>query len=220
MYRFFRFFAVRPVMFLFFRTRVVGLENIPKRGGVIIAGNHIAFIDSVFVPGAANRPMTYLTGSDYFTKTGFGGRLLGWFLTQIGQLPIDRAGGSASKAALDTGIGVLERGGALGIYPEGSRSRDGKLHKGRTGVARLVLSSGVPVVPCGIVGSDGVMVKGSKLPRRARVTVTFGEPLTFEKVTGDYDAARLRAVTDEIMAAVQKLTPQEYVDTYVSARSE
>ncbi|ROQ38358.1 1-acyl-sn-glycerol-3-phosphate acyltransferase [Frondihabitans sp. PhB188] len=218
MYRFLRFFVVRPVMFAFFRVRVSGLSNIPKRGGVILAGNHIAFIDSVFVPAVVLRPMTYLTASDYFTKTGLGGRLLGWFLTQIGQLPIDRAGGSAAKASLQTGLGVLASGGALGIYPEGSRSRDGSLHRGRTGVARMVLSSGVPIVPFGIQGSDQVMVKGSKLPRRARVTVVFGEPIHFEKVEGDYDATRLRAVTDEVMAAIAALTPQEYVDSYSTGR--
>lgn len=217
MYEFFRDTMVRPVMFLFFHVTVRGLENIPKRGGVILAGNHIAFIDSVFIPGAVRRKVTYLVGSDYFSKRSPAGRLLGWFLRNIGMVPIDRKGGSAAKASLETGLAVLGRGGAIGIYPEGSRSRDGKLHKGRTGVARLVLASGVPVVPMSIHGSDGVMAKGSKLPKRAHVTITFSPELTFETVVGDYDAPRLREVTDEIMRAVAAITPQEYDDSYSSS---
>jgi 1-acyl-sn-glycerol-3-phosphate acyltransferase len=218
MYWFLRAFVARPAMFAFFRLRVEGLSNIPKDGGVILAGNHIAFIDSVFIPVVAPRRMTYLVGSNYMSGRSLPGRLLGWFLRNIGMVPIDRAGGSAAKASLEKGLEVLRDGGVIGIYPEGSRSRDGLLHKGRTGVARLVLASGVPVVPMSIQGSDGVMAPGSKLPRRARVTVTFAPPLHFETTTGDYDATRLREVTDEIMRAVGTLTPQRYIDSYAPPR--
>lgn len=220
MYAFFRALVVRPVLFWWFRVRVVGLENVPKRGPVILASNHLAFIDSVVIPGVVKRPMTYLVASTYYEKSGFGGRLLGWFLRQIGQLPIDRSGGSASKASLETGLQVLSENGLIGIYPEGSRSRDGKMHRGRTGVARLVLASGVPVVPCAVTGTDRIFVPGKRLPRRGGITVELGRPLQFETVEGDYDAPRLRAVTDEIMQTVRTMSGQEYVDAYAPAARE
>ena len=215
LYRILRALVVRPVLFGWFPVRIIGRSNIPRRGPVIIAGNHLAFVDSLFIPAAVTRPMNYLVGSNYYEKTGLLGRALGWFLVQIGQLPLDRSGGSASKAALDTGLRVLSENGAIGIYPEGHRSKDGKMHRGRTGVARLVLASGVPVVPVSIIGTDRIFVPGKRLPRRPTITIEFGRPLTFETVTGDYDAARLRTVTDEIMQAVRATSKQEYVDAYV-----
>ncbi|ARC56393.1 1-acyl-sn-glycerol-3-phosphate acyltransferase [Frondihabitans sp. 762G35] len=214
MYSFFRATVVRPVLFLWFHVRVTGRDNIPRRGPVIIASNHLDFLDSLFLPAVVQRKMTYLVAADYYAKKSLLGRLLGWFLTQIGQLPIDRSGGSASKASLETGLRVLENDGLIGIYPEGTRSRDGLMHRGRTGVARLVLASGVTVIPAAIQGSDRIRVAGSRLPKRADIQITFGRPLHFETVDGDYDAKRLRAVTDEIMQEIARLTPQEYVDSY------
>ncbi|WP_157887546.1 1-acyl-sn-glycerol-3-phosphate acyltransferase [Frondihabitans sp. PAMC 28766] len=218
MYSFLRNIVLRPVMFLWFRFTITGMSNIPTRGGVILAGNHIHFIDSVLIPGVVPRKMAYLVGASYMNSKSAKGRLLGWFLRNVGQLAIDRTGGSASRASLETGLAVLDHGRVVGIYPEGSRSRDGKLHRGRTGVARLVLASGVPVVPMSIQGSDQVLPRGARFPRRARITITFGEPLTFARVDGDYDATQLREVTDEIMRAIATLTPQEYDDTYTTAR--
>lgn len=216
MYWFLRLFAARPLAYALFRIRVSGLSNIPKRGGIVLAGNHIAFIDSVFVPSVVPRKMTYLVGSNYMSGTSLPGRFLAWFLRQIGQLPIDRSGGSASKASLEAGTKAIAEGAAIGIYPEGSRSRDGRLHRGRTGVARLLLATGAPVVPFSIQGSDGATPPGAKKRRRATITITFGEPLTFEKADGDVDAVRMREVTDEVMRAIGRLTPQEYVDTYTT----
>jgi 1-acyl-sn-glycerol-3-phosphate acyltransferase len=213
-YAILRALVVRPVLLGFFRVTVIGASNVPRRGPVILASNHLAFVDSLFLPAVVKRRMTYLVASNYYSKSGPLGRLLGWFLGQIGQLPIDRSGGSASKASLETGLQVLGENGLIGIYPEGTRSRDGKLHRGRTGVARLVLAAGVPVVPVAIEGTDKILVKGSRLPKRARITITFGRPLEFETVEGDYDAPRLRAVTDEIMQTIHSMSSQEYVDTY------
>jgi 1-acyl-sn-glycerol-3-phosphate acyltransferase len=216
MYWFLRLFVARPLAYALFRIRVSGLSNIPKRGGVVLAGNHIAFIDSVFVPCVVPRKMTYLVGSNYMSGTSVPGRILGWFLRQIGQLPIDRSGGSASKASLEAGTKAIAEGAAIGIYPEGSRSRDGRLHRGRTGVARLLLATGAPVVPFSIQGSDRVTPPGTKKRRRATITITFGEPLTFPRADGDVDAVRMREVTDEVMRAIGRLTPQEYDDTYTT----
>jgi 1-acyl-sn-glycerol-3-phosphate acyltransferase len=213
-YWFLRLAVVRPVLFGYFRVRVVGRENLPRRGAAILASNHLAFLDSLFIPAVVPRQITYLVGSSYFTKSGTLGRLMGWFLRQIGMLSIDRAGGSAAKASLDLGLQVLSENGLIGIYPEGSRSKDGKMHRGRTGVARLVLEAGVPVVPVSIQGTDRILRKGKRLPQRVDITITIGRPLTFEHVVGDHDAARLRSVTDEVMAAIRSSTPQEYVDAY------
>lgn len=216
MYPILRFLIVRPVLLGFFSVAVIGRENIPRRGPVIIAANHLHFVDSLFLPVVVKRKMTYLVGSDYFAKRSLLGRLMGWFLLQIGMVPIDRRGGSAAKAALDTGLQVLSENGLIGIYPEGSRTRDGFMHRGRTGVARLVLESGVPLVPCAIVGTNRIQQPGSKRIHRAKITITFGRPLEFETVLGDHDAQRLRAVTDEIMHTIASMTPQEYVDAYVA----
>ncbi|MCU1526712.1 MAG: hypothetical protein JWP75_475 [Frondihabitans sp.] len=218
-YWFFRSTAVRPILLAYFRVRVIGRENLPRRGAAILASNHLAFVDSLFIPSVAPRKITYLVGSNYFTKSGLLGRLLGWFLKQIGMLPIDRTGGSAAKASLDLGLQVLSENGLIGIYPEGTRSRDGKMHRGRTGVARLALEAGVPLVPVAIQGTDKILQKGKRLPQRVDITITIGRPLRFETVVGDHDAKQLRAVTDEVMGAIRALTPQEYVDAYaVSTR--
>jgi 1-acyl-sn-glycerol-3-phosphate acyltransferase len=213
-YWFLRLTVVRPVLFGYLRVRVLGRENLPRRGAAILVSNHLAFVDSLILPSVVPRKITYLVGSNYFTKSGLLGRLMGWFLKQIGMLPIDRAGGSAAKAALDLGLQVLSENGLIGIYPEGTRSKDGKMHKGRTGVARLALEAGVPLVPASIQGTDRILQKGKRFPQRAEITITIGQPLFFETVVGDHDAARLRAVTDEVMGAIRALTPQEYVDAY------
>ncbi|BDZ49931.1 hypothetical protein GCM10025867_21720 [Frondihabitans sucicola] len=178
MYRFLRALIVRPVILGWFRVRVTGLENVPRRGPVILASNHLAFIDSIFLPAVVKRRMTYLVASTYYEKSGALGRLMGWFLTQVGQLPLDRSGGSASKVALETGLQVLSENGLIGIYPEGTRSKDGKMHRGRTGVARLVLASGVPVVPIALAGTDHLFGRGSacRVDRWSRSTSAARSP--------------------------------------------
>jgi 1-acyl-sn-glycerol-3-phosphate acyltransferase len=161
--------------------------------------------------------MSYLAKSDYFTGKGVRGALVRWFFTASGQLPIDRAGGKASEASLNTGLQVLAEGRILGLYPEGTRSPDGRLYRGRTGVARMVLEAHVPVIPVAVTGTDEVMPLGKRLPRVKKVTVRFGEPLNFSRFEGmEGDRFVLRSITDEIMYRINQLSGQEYVDVYAS----
>lgn len=206
-----------PLMSTVFRPRVQGAENVPQHGGAVVVSNHLSFVDSVFLPLAIPRPMTFLAKSDYFTGKGLKGAVVRWFFTASGQLPIDRAGGKASEASLNTGLQVLAEQGVLGIYPEGTRSPDGRLYRGRTGVARMVLEAHVPVIPAAVIGTDDVMPLGAKLPRVRKVTVRIGEPMDFSRFAGmESDRFVLRAVTDEIMHRIAQLSGQEYVDVYAS----
>jgi 1-acyl-sn-glycerol-3-phosphate acyltransferase len=209
-----------PLLKLFFRPRVEGLENIPGEGPVVLAGNHLTFIDSVILPLISKRQVHFIGKDEYVTGRSLKGRIMAWFFTGVGMIPVARDGGHGGVAALMTGLRVLEQGKVFGIYPEGTRSPDGRLYRGRTGIARLTLMSGAPVVPFAMIGTDRVQPGGKGLPRVGRgrrITVRFGEPLDFSRYEGmDRDRYVLRAVTDEVMTEVMRLSGQEYVDMYAT----
>lgn len=201
-----------------FRPWISGAENVPKTGPVILASNHLSFVDSIFLPLMLERPVVFLAKSEYFTGKGIKGWLTRLFFKGTGQLPIDRSGGKASEASLNTGLGVLDRGEVLGIYPEGTRSPDAKLYRGRTGIARMVLEAGVPVVPVAMIDTEKVMPIGQKMPNIRRVGIIVGKPLDFSRFAGlEGDRFILRAVTDEIMYELAGLSGQEYDDVYASS---
>ncbi|MEV6572775.1 lysophospholipid acyltransferase family protein [Streptomyces sp. NPDC051577] len=204
-----------PLLRLLFRPRIEGLENIPAEGAAIIAGNHLSFSDHFLMPAILKRRITFLAKAEYFTGPGVKGRLTAAFFRSAGQIPVDRSGKDAGQAALREGLGVLAKGELLGIYPEGTRSHDGRLYKGKVGVAAMALGAGVPVVPCAMVGTFEIQPPGQKIPKIRRVTIRFGEPMEFSRYAGmESERAVLRAVTDEIMYAVLELSGQEYVDRY------
>jgi 1-acyl-sn-glycerol-3-phosphate acyltransferase len=201
-----------PVMFVLWRVRVEGRDHVPRTGPVVLAPNHVAFLDSVFLPLVLRRRVTFVAKAEYFDswKTS-------WFFRAVGQIPMRRDGGSASERALATAREVLDSGGALGIYPEGTRSPDARLYRGHTGVARLALGCQVPVVPVGIVGTTEVQRPGSnRLHFFRTVTVRFGPPLDVARFAGESagDPLALRALTDELMFEIRRLTGQAYVDRY------
>jgi 1-acyl-sn-glycerol-3-phosphate acyltransferase len=205
------------VMRVLFRPRVEGADSIPGSGPVILAGNHVTFIDSMFLSLIVKRQVYFIGKEEYVTGRGVKGRLMAWFFTTVGMIPVDRDGGHGGVAALMTGKRVLEEGKVFGIYPEGTRSPDGRLYRGRTGIARLALMTGAPVVPFAMIGTDRVQPGGSGMPRISRVTVRFGKPLGFARYEGmDRDRYVLRAVTDEVMSHVMRLSGQEYVDVYAT----
>ena len=206
-----------PLLQTVFRPTIEGQEHIPPKGAAIVVSNHLSFVDSIFLPLAIPRRMTYLAKSDYFTGKGLRGALIRLFFNATGQLPIDRAGGKASEASLNTGLQVLGEGRVLGLYPEGTRSPDGKLYRGRTGVARMVLEANVPVIPAAVIGTDRVMPLGAKLPKVRKVMIRIGPPMDFSRFEGmEGDRFVLRAITDEIMYTIARLSGQEYVDVYAS----
>lgn len=211
---FYRFLEITlaPYLRFAYRVKVEGLEHFPKQGPVIVVANHTSFMDSFFVPLCVPRRMVFLAKAEYFEswKTR-------WFMEALGMIPIKRGVRHQADAALQTGVEVLDAGGALGLYPEGTRSPDGRLYRGRTGVARLALRTGAPVVPIGLIGSRDVQPKDARFPRpRGRVRVKFGRPMSFENYAGrEDDRAVLRAITDEIMGEILSLTGQTYVDRYV-----
>jgi 1-acyl-sn-glycerol-3-phosphate acyltransferase len=194
------------------------MENIPPTGAAILASNHLSFSDSIFLPLQTRRPVVFLAKSEYFTGKGLKGALTRWFFKSTGQLPIDRSGGKASEASLNTGLRVLGQGQLLGIYPEGTRSPDGRLFRGRTGIARMVLEAKVPVIPVAMIDTEKVQPIGKRLPRIRRIGIVVGEPLDFSRFTGmEGDRIVLRAITDEIMYELMKLSGQEYIDVYASS---
>ncbi|NBY38816.1 MAG: 1-acyl-sn-glycerol-3-phosphate acyltransferase [Actinobacteria bacterium] len=197
-----------------FRPKVTGLRNVPNSGPLIIASNHLSFSDSIFMPLVVPRKVTFLAKSEYFTSPGLKGFIKKLTFIALGQVPVDRSGGRASEAALITGLRVLGRGDCIGIYPEGTRSPDGRLYKGRTGIARMALESGAPVVPVAMHNTAEIQPTGQVVPRVRQVEMVFGEPMYFD---GDStDQTRLREITDEIMQTIQKLSGQEYVDIYAT----
>ena len=206
--------------------RVEGLEHLPaERGGAILASNHLSFSDSIFMPLLTPRPVKFLAKAEYFTGAGIKGRLSAGFFKGVGSVPIDRAGAKAADAALRTALRLLDAGQIVGLYPEGTRSPDGRLYKGRTGAARIALTAGCPVVPCAISGTDKVQPSGKLMPKVHPVDVVFGPPLDFSRYAGElWDSVRdtehehtvLRAVTDEIMHTLIAMTGREYVDRYAS----
>lgn len=214
----------KPLLRALFRPRVEGAEHVPGSGPVILAGNHLTFIDSVVLPLVSKRQVFFIGKDEYVKGRGLKGRLMAWLFTGVGMIPVDRDGSHGGVAALMTGRRVLEEGQVFGIYPEGTRSPDGRLYRGRTGIARLALMTGAPVVPFAVIGTDQLQPKGSGMPRLRpghRVTVRFGEALDFSRYEGmDRDRYVLRAVTDEVMSEVMRLSGQEYVDMYATkARS-
>ncbi|WP_330295171.1 MULTISPECIES: lysophospholipid acyltransferase family protein [unclassified Streptomyces] len=206
-----------PLLRLLFRPRIEGLENIPEDGAAIIAGNHLSFSDHFLMPAILKRRITFLAKAEYFTGPGVKGRLTAAFFRSAGQIPVDRSGKDAGQAALREGLGVLSKGELLGIYPEGTRSHDGRLYKGKVGVAAMALGAKVPVVPCAMVGTFEIQPPGQKIPSIRRVTIRFGRPLDFSRYEGmEGERAVLRAVTDEIIYEILELSGQEYVDRYAA----
>jgi 1-acyl-sn-glycerol-3-phosphate acyltransferase len=210
--------TVAPALRVVYRPTVAGLGNVPRTGPVIIAGNHISFADEIFTPLAARRQVFYFAKAEYFTSPGLRGAAMGAFFRGIGQVPVERADTRSAAASIDVGVDLLRNGRALGIYPEGTRSPDGRLHKFRTGVARLAIRSGAPVVPVGLVGTRAVQPPGAKRWHLAPVEVHFGTPLDFAGRDADERSARkLREITEAIRSAVQALSGQEYVDAYAGS---
>jgi len=206
-----------PVLKLLFRPWVEGRENVPPSGGAILASNHLSFSDSIFLPLAIRRRITFLAKSDYFTGRGLKGRLTAGFFRGVGQVSVDRTGGRAAEAALRKALEILGRGELLGIYPEGTRSPDGRLYRGKTGVARMALEAGVPVLPVAMIGTFDLQPPGQLIPKIKRVGIRIGAPLDFSRYAGmEGDRFVLRSVTDEIMYELMVLSSQEYVDCYAT----
>jgi 1-acyl-sn-glycerol-3-phosphate acyltransferase len=205
-----------PFLMVLFRPKVTGLRNVPVTGPVILASNHLSFSDSVFMPLVVPRKVTFLAKSEYFTSPGPKGLLKKLTFIALGQVPVDRSGGRRSEAALITGLKVLSDGNALGIYPEGTRSPDGRLYKGRTGLVRLALESGAPIVPVAMFDTDKIQPTGKVIPKIMRVKMVFGEPIYME---GDSTNLQLlRDLTDDLMRKIQELSGQEYVDIFATRR--
>jgi 1-acyl-sn-glycerol-3-phosphate acyltransferase len=208
-----------PFLRFIYRPWVEGGEHVPAEGAAIIAGNHLTVVDSIFMPLVVDRKVTFLAKSDYFTEKGPKGWFKKWFFGGTGNVPIDRSGGKASEAALRTALAVLDGGDLLGIYPEGTRSPDGKLYRGRTGVARMALEAEVPVIPVAMIGTYEMQPPGRVIPKVRRPGIRFGPALDFSRYYGmASDRYVLRAVTDEILYALMELSGQEYVDMYATAR--
>lgn len=205
-----------PFLMVLFRPKVSGLRNVPVTGPVILASNHLSFSDSVFMPLVVPRKVTFLAKSEYFTSPGPKGLLKKLTFIALGQVPVDRSGGRRSEAALITGLKVLSDGNCLGIYPEGTRSPDGRLYKGRTGLVRLALESGAPIVPVAMFDTDKIQPTGKVIPKIMRVKMIFGEPIYLK---GDsMNLQLLRDLTDDLMRKIQELSGQEYVDIFATRR--
>ncbi|MFF8385479.1 lysophospholipid acyltransferase family protein [Streptomyces kanasensis] len=207
-----------PLKFAF-RPWVEGLENIPAEGPAILASNHLSFSDSFFLPAVLDRKVTFIAKAEYFTSPGVKGKLTAAFFKGVGQLPVDRSGArGAGDAAVRSGIDVIKRGELFGIYPEGTRSPDGRLYRGRTGgLARVALATGAPVIPIAMIDTEKIQPPGKVLPKLMRPGIRIGEPLDFSRYQGmESDRFILRSVTDEVMYEIMKLSGQEYVDVYAT----
>ncbi|MFT3662014.1 MAG: lysophospholipid acyltransferase family protein [Gordonia sp. (in: high G+C Gram-positive bacteria)] len=217
-YYLFKYVLMGPALWLMARPKVEGLEHVPDDGPALLASNHLAVVDSFYLPIAVRRRIFFLAKSEYFTEPGFKGRFKKWFFSSSGQIPIDRSGGSAAAGALLAGKRVVEDGGLLCLYPEGTRSPDGRLYKGKTGLARMALETGAPVIPVAMIDTDKINPPGTILPRPTRITLRFGEPLDFSRYEGMAGNRFIeRAVTDEIMYALMRLSGQQYVDVYAAS---
>lgn len=203
-----------PLARLVFRPKVVGRRNVPKHGGVLLASNHLAFIDSIVLTLVARRSVSFMAKSAYFTGTGPKGWLQKMFFSGVGAVPVERGAGSAAQDALDAGLRVLEAGEAFSIYPEGTRSRDGRLYRGRTGVAWLALTAGVPVVPVALIGTDDMQPGGKGPVRFAKVTVKFGAPMDLSMYGPASSGRARREATDAVMAEIQRMSGQEFAGVY------
>ncbi|MFC4602173.1 lysophospholipid acyltransferase family protein [Rhodococcus kronopolitis] len=216
-YWLFKYVLLGPVLYVLGRPRIEGAEHLPASGPAILASNHQAVVDSFYLPLRSPRRITFLAKSEYFTGTGLKGRFQRWFFSVAGQVPIDRTGADAASDALRAGLKVLADGKLLGIYPEGTRSPDGRLYKGKTGMARMALEAGVPVIPVAMIGTDKLNPIGSRFPRPGRIVVRIGAPLDFSRFNGMGGNRFVeRAVTDEVMYTLMKLSGQEYVDVYAA----
>ncbi|MFI0216686.1 lysophospholipid acyltransferase family protein [Streptomyces lydicus] len=213
-------FSIGGSLKLAFRPWVEGIENIPAEGPAILASNHLSFSDSFFLPAVLDRKVTFIAKAEYFTSPGVKGRLTAAFFKGVGQLPVDRSGGrGAGEAAIKSGIEVLERGELFGIYPEGTRSPDGRLYRGKPGgLARVALATGAPVIPVAMIDTEKVQPPGKIVPKMIRPGIRIGKPLDFTRYQGmEGDRFILRSVTDEVMYEIMKLSGQEYVDIYATA---
>jgi 1-acyl-sn-glycerol-3-phosphate acyltransferase len=212
-----KYILLGPLLAILGRPKVEGLEYVPQSGPVILASNHLAVMDSFYLPLVVRRRITFLAKSEYFTGTGLKGWLSRWFFTAVGQVPIDRSNADTAQAALDTAERVLREGKLLGMYPEGTRSPDGRLYKGKTGLARLALETGVPVIPVAMIGTNVVNPPGTTMLRFGRVTVRFGKPMDFSRFDGLAGNRFIeRAVIDEVIYELMGLSGQEYVDIYAA----
>jgi 1-acyl-sn-glycerol-3-phosphate acyltransferase len=204
-----------PWLRAIFWPKVEGREYVPDHGPAILASNHLSFSDSIFMPLMVRRKVTFVAKQEYFTGRGVKGWLIKMFFVGTGTIPVDRSGGRAAQAAIDTGLRVLREGNLFGIYPEGTRSPDGRLYRGKTGVARLALESGAPVIPVVMLNADEIQPPGKILPKVKRVRIRFGPPMDFSRYAGMAgDRFIERAVTDEIMYELMELSGREYVDVY------
>jgi 1-acyl-sn-glycerol-3-phosphate acyltransferase len=203
-----------PVARLIYRPVIEGRENIPRTGALLLASNHLSFIDSFVIPLVAPRRVVFLAKSEYFTGHGIGGLCTRWLFTAVGAIPVQRGSLGAAQEALESALEVLKDGLAFAVYPEGTRSRDGRLYRGRTGVAWLALTAGCPVVPVALSGTQDIQPVGSRIPRIRRVTVRFGKPLDFSRLRDAKPAPARREATDAIMAAIHELSGQEVVARY------
>ena len=206
--------VVAPLSKLLWRPTITGTANVPLHGGVLLASNHLSFIDSFAIPIAAPRPVSFLAKAEYFTGTGVSGAIRRGFFEGSNAIPVDRHSSRAAQESLDAALEVLREGRAFGIYPEGTRSRDGRLYKGRTGVAWLALTAGVPVVPVGLAGTDRVQPVGASFPRLARVRVSFGHPIAPDGYAGMPAGRARRLLTDDVMDAIAGLSGQVRADAY------
>ena len=210
-----------PVLHLLWRPSVTGGERIPATGGAILASNHLSLVDSIFLPLVLTRPVTFAAKSEYFTGTRPGQRFAAAYMRATKQLSVDRGDTRSAQETLHAALGLLRAGELFGIYPEGTRSPDGRLYRGRTGVGWLALASGLPVIPVAMIGTDRVLPPGHSIPSLHRVGVRVGDPLTFEAYRDHRPAAQARrAITDEVMKAIGGLSGQEYVPMYASVRKE
>lgn len=216
-YWFLKWIALGPLLRVVFRPKVEGEDNVPLEGPAILASNHLSYADWLFMPLTLPRRVTFVAKAEYFTSPGIKGWFQKKFFSGAGQVPIDRSSGSAAEGALSSAKRILAAGELFGIYPEGTRSHDGKLYRGKTGVARLALETGVPVIPVAVVGTDVVAPPGKKFGTWTRPRVRFGRPLDFSRYEGlENDRYILRSITDEIMYEIMGLSGQEYVDLYAS----
>ncbi|GAA1482868.1 lysophospholipid acyltransferase family protein [Gordonia sinesedis] len=214
----FKFIFLGPLLRVIGRPRIEGLENIPAEGPAILASNHLAVMDSFYLPLMVPRRIYFLAKNEYFTGTGLKGAFQKWFFTAVGQIPIDRSGAEAAAGALSAARRQLEAGHLMGMYPEGTRSPDGRLYKGKTGLARVALETGVPVIPVAMIGTERLNPPGTVFPRPARIVVRIGKPLSFDRYEGMQGNRFIeRSVTDEIMYELMQLSGQQYVDVYAAS---
>jgi len=214
-------FIIGPCLHLLARTEVIGAENVPETGGAILASNHLSILDSFYLPLMLDRPVTFAAKSEYFTGTRPSERIAGAYMRATKQLSVDRTGARAAQEMLEAALQLLSGGALFGIYPEGTRSPDGRLYRGRTGIGWLALHSGVPVIPVAMVGTDKLLPPGRKIPRPGRIQIRIGKPLLFDEQRDQPAGARQRrAVTDQVIAEIQLLSGQEYVPMYASVRKE